>query len=401
MSDWILKITAPEVTRFLEEHARTDEHQLLLGHATLFGLPARLLAQQLKGKRKAAEKLPSWHCTPGLVYPSSVALEQCSSEVTARFKLERIRYYLPQSRLTAADLTGGLGVDCYYLSTIFNQVEYVEPDASLLEISRHNHQVLGAGNIRHHAALAEEFLSRCSCRFDLLFADPSRKSRSGKKVIRLQDCSPDITTLFGKIFATAGCFALKASPLLDLQNTLRQLPFVAEINVVAANNEVKELFFLSVPGYHSEPVIRAVNLKQTEADDEALCFTLNEEHGATVNYSAPLTWVYEPNRAILKAGAFRLAGSRFGLHKLHPNTHLYTGETLMEHFPGRVFHVQTQAQSLIKNIKGSRAHVIVRNYPATADMLSKRFRLTPGGDHYLIACTSVQGKHLLLARRVQ
>lgn len=397
MVNWIEKLASAEVSRFIQENTHLNEQELILKHTTLFGIPASLLARQLQGRRKAAEKLPQWYHTTGIVYPQLQALEQCSSQTTAQYKVNRIMQHL-SGRQCAVDLTGGMGVDTYYLSTVFQQVDYVEPDEELLAISRHNHQVLGATNIRYHALSAEVFLQQKAGGFDLIFADPSRKDRHGNKVVSLQHCSPDITTLHDKIFAATSCFVLKASPLLDISAALHQLPFTAEVNVVAVQNEVKELLLIQKKDFTDQPTIRAVDLQKNLCEE--FVFTQHEEQQATVHFSAPLTFLYEPNRAILKAGAFRLVGSRFGLLKLHPHTHLYTSAALVPHFPGRIFSVEPF--SARHSLPARHANIIVRNYPATPTALARKFKLTEGGEDYLIACTSVQGgKHLLLGRRIK
>ncbi|GIV37043.1 MAG: hypothetical protein KatS3mg032_1422 [Cyclobacteriaceae bacterium] len=401
MPPWIEKLSSPEVIRFIQENAGLDEQELLLKHDTLLGLPTRLLARQLKGRRKAKEKLPLWYQTPGIVYPPAVALEQCSSEITARYKTGLIMPFVGQNPAQAADLTGGMGVDTFYLSTLFQEVAYVEPDASLLEISRHNHQVLGAKNIHYHALTAHDFLKQNLGKFDLVYADPSRKSSRGSKAIRLQDCSPDITALQNLIFASSPNFLLKTSPLLDISEGLRQLPQTTEVHVVAVNNEVKELLFLATPFLSQQPVIKTVNFQNGNRMEFA--FTFAEEQQAEVQYAAPLTWLYEPNLAIMKAGAFKLAAGRFGLLKLHPNTHLYTSHSPIENFPGRMFRVEAGLKPghALKNLYGARAHVLVRNYPVAANRLALKYHLTAAGEDYLIACTSVSGKHLLLTKRIK
>ncbi len=401
MPPWIEKLSTPEVIRFLQENAGLNEQELLLKHDTLFGLPTRLLAQQLKGRRKAEAKLPLWYNTPGIVYPPTVALEQCSSEITARYKTELLLPYLGPGHTRVADLTGGMGVDTFYLSRLFQEVVYIEPDASLLKTSRHNHQVLGAKNIHYHALTAHDFLKQNPGKFDLIYADPSRKSSRGSKAIRLQDCSPDITALQNLIFASSTNFLLKASPLLDIREGLRQLPQTTEVHVVAVNNEVKELLFLATPCLTQQPVIKTVNFQNGNLMEFA--FTFAEEQQAEVQYAAPLAWLYEPNLAIMKAGAFKLAASRFGLQKLHPNTHLYTSSARIENFPGRMFRVQETLKpgDALKTLYGATAHVLIRNYPAAATQLASKFHLTPAGEVYLIACTSVSGKHLLLTQRVR
>ncbi|MCS6973046.1 MAG: class I SAM-dependent methyltransferase [Cyclobacteriaceae bacterium] len=398
------RLTSTEVVRFIQENEQLDEKAFLLKHPTYLGLPSTLLAEQIQGRRKAKTKLPSWFHKQGIIYPPLVSLEQCSSERTAQYKCERIRHFTGyQITGRAVDLTGGFGVDSYFISKIFSSVDYVEPDLRLLEISRHNHRCLGATNIFYHHSTAEDFLLSDNGPYNLILADPSRKSAHRSKIVKLQDCRPDVIKLQRHIYERSDLFVLKASPLHDIKEALRQLGYITEVNAVAVNNEMRELLFMGLKSHKDEPVIRAVNLG--DEGIEEFCFTFKEEEQAISHFSGPLTFLYEPNRAILKAGAFRLISMRFGLHKLHPNTHLYTSHHEVPDFPGRIFKVKQDVSSARQNdsfhFSQKQANIIIRNYPATVATLTKKLKITEGGTEYLIACTSVEKKHLLLAERLK
>lgn len=398
------RLTSAEVVRFIQENEQLDEKAFLLKHPTYLGLPSTILAEQIQGRRKAKTKLPSWFHQQGIIYPPLVSLEQCSSERTAQYKCERIRHFTGyQITGRAVDLTGGFGVDSYFISKIFSSVDYVEPDLRLLEISRHNHRCLGATNIFYHHSTAEDFLPGHTEPFRLILADPSRKSVKRSKIVKLQDCLPDIVKLQHHIYERSDLFMLKASPLHDIKEALRQLWYIAEVNAVAVNNEMRELLFIGTKSHKDEPVIRAVNLGDDGAEE--FSFAFRDEEEAISHFSGPLTFLYEPNRAILKAGAFRLIGMRYGLHKLHPNTHLYTSHHQVPDFPGRIFKVKQDTssarQSEALRFSQKQVNIIIRNYPSTVSMLAKKLKLTEGGTDYLIACTSIEKKHLLLAERLK
>ena len=72
------------------------------------------------GKLCAAEKIPSWREIEEIWYPKHLSLEQCSSEITARYKA---RLFQGDS---LTDLTGGFGIDCSFLATGFKSATYVE-----------------------------------------------------------------------------------------------------------------------------------------------------------------------------------------------------------------------------------------------------------------------------------
>lgn len=396
------QLLEPDVQAFIKAHEADDVHALSLRHKTLNGIPFAEIAQQIAGRSKARHKLPTYRQTENIIYPPSINLEQCSSERTAGFKAELLRAAdLPRYH-RCVDLTGGLGVDTLYLSRVFDEVHFVEPDSELLAIARHNHSFIGSPAVTYHTAGAREFLSQTPMNFDLVYLDPSRRAGLSKKRIDLKDCSPDITSFMDQLLERTDNLLLKASPLLDIQRGLKVLPVTRKVFVVAVNHEVKELLFLCSKGQSEEPVMEAVNLLKEKTD--TFSFLRSEEQSCPVRFEFPLRYLYEPNAAILKAGAFKCIADRFNLYKLHPNTHLYTSNECATGFPGRVFVIQELAsrmsEGLMKHFPLGKGNVVVRNYPLRADHLRKQVGLRDGGTDFLIGFTAVGGKMLAAARRV-
>jgi hypothetical protein len=149
-------ILHPEIQRYIRDHELDDVKALVLKHKEILGLPAAIIAEQISGRKKAKDKLPAWYGTENIIYPPSLNLEQCSSEITANFKAKILEAGNTNS---IADLTGGFGVDTFSFSKNFKEVHYVEPDAALFEIVKHNLEVLGRKIIGHNIT-AEDFFYR-------------------------------------------------------------------------------------------------------------------------------------------------------------------------------------------------------------------------------------------------
>lgn len=394
MSDFLARITRPYVQQFIRDEERADVRELVLRHKEILGLPSSWIATQIAGRRKAKDKLPLWFKTPGIVYPSALNLEQCSSEATARFKQNLL------SGRCVADLTAGFGVDTFFLCSNAEVADSVEPDETLSLISAHNHALLSATNIRYHCKTAENFLST-NQNADAFYVDPSRRTNS-RKVIRLADSNPNVVSLQTVLLKFSPEVLVKAAPLLDLKQAFRELPSIEEFIVLAVENEVKELLLLlrRTRG-HDEPVIRAVNL-DTRGTATPLTFTWGKEKTASVPTGEPMAYLYEPNAAILKAGAFKLIGQEHNLIKLSADTHLYTSDKLHRDFPGRVFEVirpLTLNRDLKKTFEDGKANILVRNFPQTVEEIKRGTGLLEGGTDYLI-CTRSKKPVALLARRL-
>jgi 16S rRNA G966 N2-methylase RsmD len=384
----------PQIIAFVQQHAHADVQQLLLNQHKYPNIPVREAALQIQARQKAQHKLPSWFAQTMVCYPSLLSMEQCSSETTAQFKAS-----LTQGH-TLIDLTGGMGVDTSAFSHRFTEVVYIEQNTELQEITQYNLAQLGITNVSFVNARSEEWLHSFSSKADWIYLDPARRNDTGGKVVRLQDCEPQILTLQNLLFQKADNILLKASPMLDIDLALRELKQVATVYVLAVENEVKELLFHLTPSATGEPEIVSVNLPKPPLAAQEFRFQKSEEAAASVTFSGPLAYLYESNAAILKAGAFRSVAARLGLFKLHPNSHLYTSATPVENFPGRNFKLlavcKLDKKELSRYLPEGKASIAVRNFPMTVADIRKKTGLHDGGDKYLFATTDWQNRKVVL-----
>ena len=396
----------------------------------------RWFLQQVEGRERTADKLPTFAAIEDWWYPVRLSCEQCSSELTARYKAQIVLGTCPNG--TCLDLTGGYGVDTFFLSEHFAHTDYVEQNAELCRIAEHNFALSRKHKVERqklsiaiHNTTAETFLSSPlhggnEGGFHLIFLDPARRDSHGGKVFKLADCTPNVIELLPTLLdhlAPGGRIMLKLSPMIDITQALKELQtppkrfydrpldaqsgkalhpsreeIIWDVHVVAVKNEVKEVLLLSrnidISKYRdTEPTITAIDLSKKE---QAFTFTREEELNSEALCS-PLegelegVFLYEPNAAILKAGAYKLVAQRYGFQKLDPNTHLYLSDRLVENFPGRVWRIQLQITNKNGGIEGGCANVLTRNYPLTAEQLKKKLRLKDGGTAYVIGCR-VDGK---------
>ena len=385
-----------EVTQqYIREHRTADVRRLALQSRPLAGsgIDFHAACKQIAGRQIIESKIPSWYDRDGLLFPERLALEQCSSEATARYKAS-----LPEGQ-RFADLTGGFGVDTAFIAARFPQAVYVEKQAELAEIARHNFGVLGLDFIRVHIADGIGFLKTMEP-VDCLYLDPARRSRSGKKAVFIEDCDPNLAEIQEMLLAKAKTVLLKLSPMLDIHAALQVLKKVAEIHIVSVENECKELLFLLRKEAPAEPqIICADSKKQAFHRD---IFTFSEEKNTVIDCVSELQdYLYEPNVSILKAGFFKGLALRYGVTKLHPGSHLYTSGRFIPDFPGRVFRVEAvssfnrnELKSLLSGIR--QANIAVRNFPLSSDELRKKLLLKEGGEAYLFATTLSDGRRVLI-----
>jgi 16S rRNA G966 N2-methylase RsmD len=389
----IQQLTSPEIQTFLREHLDTPPATLMLKAARYPQWPMAALATQLKALQKARTKLPLWFATPGIVYPPTLSMEQCSSQATADFKA-----YLINGQ-TGIDLTGGFGVDSAALAVSFKNWIYVERLSDLCELAQHNFTQLGLHQIEVVNREAAHFAEQWQGQADWIYLDPARRDTTQQKVVQLEDCEPNILELLPLLLQKGKNILLKASPMLDIDRAVHQLNLVSKVWVVALENECKEILFHLQADTPLEPELIAVHL-QAGKREHSFTFHKSAEQAAAVQLSEPLNYIYEPNAALLKAGAFKQIASAFGLSKLHPHSHLYTSMELVAGFPGRTFKINAVSKldkkALASYATQGKANITVRNFPLTVAEIRKKTGLKDGGAVYMFATTGLDNKAIVI-----
>lgn len=347
------------------------------------------LANQIISKQKSAKKLPIWFATKNIYFPPKLSIEQTSSESTAKYKSDLV------SGNKIIDITGGFGVDTYFFSKKFNNVIHCEIDTNLSEIVQHNYKQL---NIKNCTTIPEDGLKvllKSKDKFDCIYVDPSRRNNSKEKVFLLKDCLPNVPKNIDILFSKSDTILVKNSPMLDISSTINELKYVKEIHIVAVENEVKELLFLLEKKYNDAITIKTANLSKQKNQK----FSFKFKSKAVSTYSEPLTYLYEPNSAILKSGGFHHISEKFNLKKLHEHSHLYTSKELID-FPGRIFKIEDTFNYDKKHIKrivtSKKANITIRNFPKSVAQIRKETKLNDGGDVYLFCTTSFNNKPITI-----
>ena len=367
---------------FIKDHINDDPAEIMLQSRKFPELPMRDIVVQIASRQKAKDKLPEWFGNYDLIFPPKQNLEQASSEITARFKARFVEGG------SLVDLTGGTGVDTFYLSQKMRSTVYVEPNEELCAVSKQNFEVLGA-NIEVQNSTAEDVLMHNLEHSDWIFIDPSRRDDSQNRVYALEDCEPNVIELEEQLLNSAKNVLIKASPMLDIKKILVQFNSCYKVQIVAVDNDVKELLIYLNKEFSGETDIEAWNISE-KREEEQFSFKYSQEESSVFVINEPLKYLYEPNSSLMKAGAYKLIGSEYGLQKLHPNTHLYTSDEFIETFPGKklvIKEVFSPAKKEIKKrVNSGTVNVIVRNYPMGANEIKKKFGLKDGGEDFLIFC---------------
>ena len=384
-----------QTLQYISAHASDDVSYLALHPSKDPQVDMAAALQQIAGRQKAKEKLPEWYATEGILYPKKVSIEQCSSSQTAEYKASLVE------GKSFADFSGGFGVDTVALARKFRNGFYVEPQTELCELFQHNCKVLDINNVNIVNGTMEDNLAAIGP-VDTIYLDPSRRDVHGRKVVALEDCVPNLLEWKERLLAKCNTLMVKLSPMIDIFQTLRDLPETYAVHVVAVEGECKEVVFLltrrDAPWHVSttDPTIIAVDINKTAFFRVET--TLENERTTPPCIATELgTYLYEPNAAVMKAGIFNVLSQQFQVQKLEKNTNLFTSNELREDFPGRIFHIEAVHEFHPRKIAKELSHlanasIAVRNFPLSAEELRKTLKIKNGNTRYLFGCTLWDGK---------
>lgn len=387
MNPLLLHIESQE---FINSNLNSEIPKLILTGASITGVDTKELIEQIEAKKRCAQKLSTWYHHPNIYYPNKLNIEQTSSELTAKYKASLM------TGNNIIDLTGGFGVDSFCFSKTFKSVTHCEINEELSQIVSHNFKQFKIGTIDTIAQDGIEYLKNTDKTYDWIYVDPSRRHDSKGKVFFLEDCLPNIPKALDLLFKHSNNIMIKTSPLLDISIGIGELNDVKQIHVVAINNEVKEVLWILEKGYKFEITVHTINIKKES--DETFNFTLPDESKVKADYSPPLAFLYEPNAAILKSGAFNSIANQLDVYKLHKHSHLYTNDVLME-FPGRRFKIENVLPYNKKQLKQQafkKANITIRNFPETVQQIRNSLKIKDGGTQYLYFTINNVGEKIVL-----
>ncbi len=417
-----------KLIKFIGEHSGDDISRLILDRKKYPDIDIDLAVNCIESRRKLKGKVLEWYQEPGLIFPAKLSAEQCSSSATGCYKAKLaesiatgFRSDGDKSGWTLVDLTGGLGVDSWFFSKKADKVVYNEMQTALCDAARHNFKILQSDNIE----IVNSMVSKGACLNslgslnpaegncpDIIYMDPARRGEGGKKVFLIEDCTPDVLTIKEELFKYSRNLLIKLSPMADITMVCNRLGHnCREVHVVATGGECKELLIWIDREWNAEYIVTAVEL---HGENQASTFSFNpsEERKETVGFKSDSQdrYLFEPGKALMKAGAFNLIGSRFGISKMGVSTHYYTTDcektaSILKDY-GKVYEILERHNLDKRSIKAlgnkyPKAEVSARNIPMDTDTLKKKLGITSGDDAHIFGLKSdSEGNILIAAKRI-
>ncbi len=379
-----------KVLDYLNEHSKADLKRLALKSSPFESFEMKALIQQLTGIQVAKKKFPSYLTYPQIRFPKRISLEQSSSEALAKYKSKFIKGE------SFADLTGGFGVDTFWLGKNMKVIHYVEPNAELQNLAKFNFSILGLPSVNHHEQKAEDFLAKFNGKLDWIYLDPSRREGAERK-IGLQGYQPNIYELEFQLLRAAQHIMIKVSPMQDISEIINQLSSVQKIIICEWDKEVKEV--LIILGAKNTPK-ENVPIEVAKMNEKVL-FEAKFKDLQTKSIIGPIDdYIFEPGPGLQKSGLNNCFGNSFDLKKIHSHSQLFTSAEPFLHDLGKTFKIEAtlplNKKKILPFLPSKKANVIVRNFPIKAPAIKQKLGIKEGGEIYLIATMGMDNKPIIL-----
>ena len=390
---------------FIEKYKDSDPNALRLKKFKESSFDIKFAILQIECRKKTAHKIPELNETNKFLYPALLSAEQCTSEIIAKFRSSLFR-----NCDNVLDLTAGLCIDSYYISKNAAHVTALEINPLTANIGMLNMKQLNA-NVDVINCKSEDYIMNNNIRYDAVFVDPARRGNNNSRIFAISDCSPNIIPLLHPLSKQAKYLIIKASPMIDITNTLNEINNISDIWVLGIRNECKELLFkvnfVSEQDFTSTPRIHTINFDTVRTHEFSFDYKYDKSSMPVTMFPQIDDYLYEPNCCIMKAGAFReIANEYEDLSKLHNNTHLFVSHNKIEEFPGRQFIIKDIIPYKDKELKRiaskyPQINISVRNMPITAEQLKSKLKVKDGGGNYLFGVTLCdESKALLICNKI-
>lgn len=412
-----MEITIPgnDFFKFIEDNKNEDVSKLRLkfhNKLTDFNLPLAII--QIECRKKCIHKLPSFLSNRLAIFPDVVASEQASHEAVANF-----HSILAKGYERILDMTAGLGIDSLAFAKNGCNVISCELNDNKAACLDYNRKILNLNSLKVENTDSLVYLKETDEFFDMIFIDPARRGECNSRVYNFKDCQPDIISNMDLLLSRAHSVMIKASPLLDITQTLKDIPHVKTIRAISVNGECKEILIeasdLKRPDCNNRILAEAIDLANDSSINCKFSYYIDSLKGSNkkhINNMMELYankdnivtgyYLYEPNATMMKLAPWEDLSLKFpSLKKFSDSTHLFVSDTLLPDFPGRKLIIKgIPDKKMLKNLKGSHLNVVSRNYPMSADELRKKLNLKEGSDDFLYAGKIKSIPMLILATRI-
>ena len=414
----------PVFLKFIADNSLSDLSTLRLKHHGKdagFDLDFALI--QIECRRKCSSKLKNFTNNRLTLFPSVIAAEQSSHEAVASFHAS-----LVEKDWDVIDMTAGLGIDSMAMAKKCRRIVSCELDQTKAAALSYNAKVSAIDNLVTENTDSVKYISGSDRHYDLIFVDPARRGEENARLYNFHDCQPDILSIMPMLLERGSKVMIKASPLLDITQTIRDIPSISSIRAISVNGECKEILVETGTGT-STILAEAIDLHNNGEIISRFSYGITNEANAkhdegrnnnpdkdsslessqnVVRYTVESDikagiYLYEPNAPMMKLSPWIELSQRFPtLSKLAPSSHLFISPELIPDFPGRILKIISLPDKKDrKALKDYPVNIVSRNYPLSAVELRKKLKAKEGKEKFLYASRVGSTPILILADKIR
>lgn len=352
-----------EQIEFIKNNINADVRELALKKGKVPFLNDFILTQ-ISSRQKAKKKLPNFYNNYDLIFPSSLSIQQSSSEQTAKYKSQLI------NGEKLIDLTGGFGIDSYYFSKVVKSVDLIEIDGELSKIVNYNFDKINAKNINVLNADSEKVNLNS---YNWIYIDPDRR-KSGKKNFLIKDLKPDLNKIISANIESK--YLIKMSPMFEYEEFQKQLIRPNQVLAVSLNGELKELLFII-------DNTEKYSLKSVAINNNIIDEYLFEKK--TVEIGELKSFLIELDPSLMKLRLNDSFASSNNLVKISSGTNYYTSDIIKKSNFTNNYEIISVYDYKVKELKKlfNKANIKSRNFIDRPELIKKKLELEDGGDVYL------------------
>ncbi len=284
------------------------------------------------------------------------------------------------------------------LSRRFRRVVSLERDPVLALVARYNFERLEARNIEVICTSAETFVAEFAGTADLIYADPARRDGANRRLVRLEECSPDVRSLMPRLRQIARRIVVKASPLFDTDEAFALFGGEVSVEAVSLRGECKELL-IDLPGT-DRPEGPGL-LRATAIGRGTRTFRPEQlrDGKPDAGFDPPYDYLLVPDVSLYKiraarcylqsAGAFAASETGYGFARHLPDDflgHAYPIEEIVPYRPKAL-------KALFKARGIERLNLLKRDFPLDAEQIARATGIRQGGNG-MAAFTTVDGRRI-------
>ena len=298
----------------------------------------------------------------------------------------------------SADLSGGLGMDSYFICERLSSKKHVvfERNLGLAQLLKHNLTASKVISSEFNFDDLDDWIKRENIHTNELevYLDPDRRSND-RRSFSILEGAPNLVSIQGDLLTRCAKIIAKHSPMVDLNEIESLLLNLSEIHIIQYQGECKEVLSVQEKGYEG-----SVNIVLIDAETE------EEFNGQAPSPSAnvlttPKGFIIQPSAGLNKSG-FHMQFAQIHQWSKLVFGNLYTSQSEPpQSVFYKIFRVNKVFNSLKKAELAGPAAIESIGSKISSDELRKRFKIKEGRERKIFYLQNGKLKMIVACKLIE